>query len=192
VPGEGSLRPSDSALLDRTYRGDRDAFSDFVERHQEAVFRYLCARIGSHADCEDILQETFLAAFRGAGSFRGDASARAWVLGIARNCSRRHFRKRVGEPDNLLSMEDLGLQAGWGGPPFPESFLETLARRDVLEKALSRLSPEEREVLVLRELEGLSGEETARVMDLSLGAMKSRLHRARLSLASVLVGGDHG
>ena len=89
-------------------------------------------------------------------------------------------------------MEELGLQAGWGGPPFSETFLETLARRDVLEKALARLSPEEREVLVLRELEGLSGKETAELMELSLNAMKSRLHRARLRLASVLVGGDHG
>jgi RNA polymerase sigma-70 factor (ECF subfamily) len=91
-----------------------------------------------------------------------------------------------------VPLEDLGLQAGWGGSSFSETFLENLARRDTLEKALERLSPEEREVLVLRELEGLSGVETARMMELSLAAMKSRLHRARLRLAAVLVEGNHG
>jgi RNA polymerase sigma-70 factor (ECF subfamily) len=163
-----------------------------VDRHQGAVFRYLSARTGSAADCEDALQETFVAAFKGCESYREESSARSWLFGIARNLSKRIYRKRVGEPDEMVPLDELGLQAGWGCPPWTDSFIESLERRDTLEKALARLSPDEREVLVLRELEGLSGEETAAVLELSLPAMKSRLHRARLRVAAVLVGGNHG
>ena len=192
MPGEGPLTPSDGELLSRTAAEDHRAFNAFVDRHQGAVFRYLSVRTGSAADCEDVLQETFVAAFRGCESYRGEGSARSWLFGIARNFSKRIYRKRVGEPDEMVPLEELGLQAGWGSPPWTGSFLETLERRDTLEKALARLSPDEREILVLRELEGLSGEETAAVLELSLPAMKSRLHRARLTLAAVLVGGNHG
>jgi RNA polymerase sigma-70 factor (ECF subfamily) len=192
VQGEGSLKLSDSELLRRTADGDHEAFTVFVDRHEGAMYRFLSARTGSSADSEDALQETFLAAFRGSGSYRGEGSARSWLFGIARNLSKRLYRKRVGEPDEMVPLEELGLQAGWGCPPWTDSFLESLERRDTLEKALQRLSPEEREILILRELEGFSGDETAAVLELSLSAMKSRLHRARLRLAAVLVGGNHG
>jgi RNA polymerase sigma-70 factor (ECF subfamily) len=192
VPGESTQNCSDAELLERTAAGDHTAFTAFVEQHQDAVFRFLTNRTGSAADCEDALQETFLAAFRGCGSYRGEASARAWILGIARNVSRKMYRRRAGEPAGMESLEILGLRAGWGEPPLPSSFLEGLERRDTLEKAMRKLSPEEREILVLRELEGLSGEEAAEVLDLSLPAMKSRLHRARLRLAAALGGGTHG
>lgn len=164
----------------------------FLERHQSAVCRFLRTHTTSEVDCEDALQETFIAAFRGAGSFRGDASARSWVLGIARNVCRRAYRRRVGEPEELVPLEELGLRAGWGGAPPSESFLESLERKDTLEKALARLTPEDREILILRELEELSGEETAALLELSLPAVKSRLHRARLRLAAALGEGNHG
>lgn len=192
MPDESSLELQDHELLTRTAAGDHRAFAVFVRRHQDAVFRYLAAHTASQADCEDALQETFLAAFRGCNAYRGDAAARAWVLGISRNIARRLYRKRVGEPDQLVRLEELGLQAGWGGPPMSESFLESLERRDTLQKALARLHPEDREILILREMEGISGEETARLLDLSLSAMKSRLHRARLRLAAVLEEEHHG
>ena len=164
----------------------------FLQRHQSAVCRFLKAHTVSLADCEDALQETFVAVFLGWDSFRGDASARSWVLGIARNVCRRAYRRRVGEPEDFISLEELGLKAGWGGGPPTESFLEGLERKDPLEKALARLTSEDREILILRELEDLSGEETAALLELSLPAMKSRLHRARLRLAAVLGEGNHG
>ena len=192
MQGEGPLTPSDGELLRRTATGDHEAFASFVDRHQGAVYRFLTARTGSDADCEDALQETFLAAFRGCAAYRGDSPARSWLFGIARNLSRRLYRKRVGEPDQMVPLEELGLQAGWGRPAWNETFLEHLERRDTLEKALGQLSPQDREILVLRELEGFSGEETAELLEVSLQAMKSRLHRARLRLAAELVGRGHG
>ena len=192
VPDESAINLPDHELLARTAAGDHRAFAAFVQRHQSAVFRYLAARTVSQADCEDALQEAFLAAFRSSDTYRGEASARAWVLGIARNVSRRIYRRRVGEPDHLVRLEELGVQAGWGAPPVSESFLEGLERRDTLQKAFSHLHPEDREILILRELEGLNGDETARLLDLSISAMKSRLHRARFRLAAVLKEEHHG
>ncbi len=191
MQGEGPLSPSDAELLGDAATGDTRAFTVFVERHQDAAHRFLGTRTRSEADREDALQDTFLAAFRGSGSYRGEASARAWLLGIARNLAAKMYRRRVDEPGEMEPLESLGLKAGWGDPDPPEGLLEALARRDALEKALARLSAEEREILVLRELEGLSGDETARVLGLSLPAVKSRLHRARLRLAALLMGGAH-
>jgi RNA polymerase sigma-70 factor (ECF subfamily) len=189
---EGELTPPDAELLERAAAGDREAFSAFVRAHQDSVFRFLRARTESLADCEDALQETFLAAFRGCGSYRGEASPRAWLLGIARNVSARLYRKRAGEPDESVSLEELGLRAGWGAPDPSPDFLEILERRRFLERALDRLPASEKEVIVLRDLEGFSGDETASLLDLSLPAMKSRLHRGRLRLAALLREGFHG
>jgi len=173
----------DERLLHAAALGDRDAFERFVERHQAAVFRLLSTMAPRRADAEDALQEAFVAAWRGAGTYRGGASARGWILTIARNALRRDQRRRVGEPARHEPLEALGLQAGWGRE---DGVLERIARRDLLERAFRRLSPSDREILVLRELEGLDGREVAEVLELSLPAMKSRLHRARLRLVAAL------
>lgn len=172
----------DATLLAKAARGDRAAFGAVVERHQGAVWRLLKAAGAREADAEDALQETFLAVWNGAGGYRGGPSARGWVLTIARNALRRLHRTRVGEPAELASLDELGAAAGWGrtpwaGDPDPGASLED---RDLLAWALGRLSPEDREVLVLRELEGMSGSETAAALEITEAAMKSRLHRARL------------
>jgi len=140
----------------------------------------------SDADAEDALQETFLQAWTGADSFRGDAPPRAWLFGIARNVGRRMYRRRVGEPSptDTVSFEALGLAAGWGSDR--AGTLEQLCTRDSLERGFAALEPEDREILVLRELEGFTGSEAADLLGLSPAAQKSRLHRARLRLAAEL------
>jgi RNA polymerase sigma-70 factor (ECF subfamily) len=183
------MTPDDAALLERAAAGDREAFDLFVRRHQASVWRLLRALTRDPADAEDALQDAFLGAWRGAGTYRGGPSARGWMLTVARNAVRRAHRRRAGEPPELESLEELGLHAGWGANP---GTLETLARRELLERALARLTPEDREVLVLRELEELSGEETAAVLEVGVPAMKSRLHRARLRLVAALREIDHG
>lgn len=178
---------SDSELLERSAGGDRVAFETFVTRYQAPVFRYLLSTTDSDS-AEDALQETFIAAWRNASSFRGCDSARAWVFTIARHALSRLHRRRAGEPNRFEQFDDLdvlGCAAGWGLAPV-EDFSTRIEDRDLLERALRSLAPEDREVLVLRELEGLSGEETAALLDVSVSAMKSRLHRARLRLAANL------
>jgi RNA polymerase sigma-70 factor (ECF subfamily) len=178
----------DAALLAGAARGDRAAFGAFVERHQGRVWRYLKSAGAGDADAEDALQETFLAAWRGCDGYRGGASARGWILTIARNALRRMHRTRAGEPADLESLDDLGRDAGWGGNAWtgdPDGG-PALEDRDLLEWALDRLSADDREVLVLRELEGLSGREVAELLGISEAAMKSRLHRARLRFMAEL------
>lgn len=182
MPGEDQ---QDLAALIAVAAGDRRAFGPFVMRHRDAVFRYARALCPNDAAAEDVLQEAFVSAFRNAGSYRGEGAARAWLFRIAHNEAATARRKRVGEPQRLEPLEALGAAAGWGADA-SEPPLDRIADREALELALGALEDEEREILMLRDVEGLSGPETASLLGLSLAAMKSRLHRARLRIAAEL------
>lgn len=160
-------------------------------RHQDALYRYLRLVAGHDADAEDALQEAFLAAWRAAGSFRGEGTARGWLLTIGRHAVLRLRRRRVDEPAEMVSLEALGVEAGWGAPPGDGEAGAMTERRAVLEAALERLRPADREVLVLRDLEGFSGEEAAAMIGVEVQVLKTRLHRARLRLG-VELRREHG
>lgn len=178
-------RISDETLIGRTAAGDRSAFERLVRRHQASVFRFTRALAHDDADAEAALYETFLAAWRSAGRFRYDASARTWLLSIARHAIyRRHRRWADDDPSPFVSLRELGEAAGWGVED--ESFVDRLVDAEVLAGALAALSPEDREILILRELEGLSDEEAAGVAGLTEGAARNRLHRARMRLMTHL------
>lgn len=182
---EGDLTPTDADLLRRSAAGDRPAFDLIVERHAPAVLRFL-RHTGLDPDqAQDVAQETLVTAWRQAGSFRSD-DARAWLLAIARNASRRHFRRRAGEPTDHVPLDSLALEAGWGAKD--EDLLSRITARDTLARAFARLTHEEREILSLRDLDGYGGAETAQVLGITLAAQKSRLHRARLRLMVELRG----
>ena len=193
-PGGAALPPprppapadDDAALLARAAAGDASAFDRLVRRHQAAVLRFVHALGCDGADAEDALQEAFVAAWRAAGRYQGTGTVRSWLLSVARNAVRHQRRRRVGEPTHLVPLDALAADAGWGADPRADADERRLLARDALAAALRRLPPDERAVLVLRELEGLDGAEAAAVLHLSLPAMKSRLHRARLHLAAAL------
>lgn len=178
--------PSDVDLLARSASGDTRAFDALVVRYAADLHRFVGSLGVFGADAEDVLQDAFLAAWRGAGTYRGDGSARAWLFTIARNAVRHSVRRRMGEPavfaplQAVDSLEVIANAAGWG------SAQDRLAEDTVelVHDALARLCPDDREILVLRDIEELSGEETAVALSLSVAAMKSRLHRARLRLAA--------
>jgi RNA polymerase sigma-70 factor (ECF subfamily) len=183
----------DRDLILAIAQGRPEALDALVDRHQARILRYLRALTASEQAAEDALQETFVAAWRGAASFRGDAPGRAWLLGLARRQAARTWRRRAGEPATTDRLDDpsdveLGLAAGWGQAEAadPQAALEAWQDRQRLHAALERLSPEDREILVLRDLEQLSGAEVAAMLELSLPAQKSRLHRARLRLMAAL------
>jgi RNA polymerase sigma-70 factor, ECF subfamily len=177
----------DSALLRAAAAGDAGAYAQFMRAHQGAVHRYLATYTGSD-DVDDALQETFINAWRGAPGYHGGTSARAWLYTIARHVVHHAVRRRVDEPDELESLETLAEAAGWGciDARSGGSGSDDGIARELLTVALSQLPREEREVLTLRELDGFSGEETAAILQLSLAAMKSRLHRARIHLAAIV------
>lgn len=200
MPDTEPLSPPDTELLARAAEGDDRAFEAFVTRHEAWLLRYARA-LGGAEQAEEILQDAFVGAWRGAASFSGGGqaggdhgSAKPWLMAIARNAYRRTFRHRAGEPavhESLDALDAVAFAAGWGSTR-PDGEAERLATRDVFQRALDRLPPDEREVLVLRDLEGWTGDEAARSLGLSLAALKSRLHRARLHLLATIRELHHG
>lgn len=179
--------PQDEALTDqelvrRASARDVEAFGALVLRHQASVFRLAHLLSRRRDEAEDILQQTFLSAWQHVDRFRGDASVRTWLLAIARNAALSRRARVSKEPIAEVSVDDLGVSAGWGGDP--EALAIAGERHDLLHEAWRRLAPDDQEILTLRDLEGLSGEETASMLAITLPAMKSRLHRARLALAT--------
>jgi RNA polymerase sigma-70 factor (ECF subfamily) len=177
---------SDRDLITRVGEGDRRAFELLIERHAAAVLR-LATALSDPATAEDAMQQTFLNVYQNAARFRGDASVRTWLLTIARNTAFRLRGKTQREELVEEPLMQLGLDAGWGSDD-PEAIAIAAERKGALRKALSLLSAEDREVLVLRDLEGLRGAEAAEVLGVGERALKSRLHRARLRLAVALRG----
>ena len=182
----------DRRLIAAIARGDRAAFDALVEAHRDAVWRLVRAHAREPARVEEALQETFLAVWRGAAGYRGDGAVRGWILGLARRQVARAHRLRAGEPRDVEPLDALGCAAGWGAPD-PEAAARAAEVVAHVHAALDRLSAEDREILVLRDLEQLAAAEVCALLDLSLPAQKSRLHRARLRLLAALRdGGEHG
>ncbi|MDP2054774.1 MAG: sigma-70 family RNA polymerase sigma factor [Acidobacteriota bacterium] len=178
----------DLELARRAGGGDREAFAALVARHQASVYRLARHVSGTRDEAEDVLQQTFLSAWQGVSRFRGASSVRTWLLTIARNAAVTRRVRAAREPIDATPLDDLGIRAGWGGPN-PEQLAVAAEQRDRLATALARLAPDEREILTLRDLEGLAGEDVAAMLGLTTAAMKSRLHRARLRLAEAVRGG---
>lgn len=176
---------TDRELIARTAEGDRRAFEELVERHAAAVLRLAVAVTGDASAAEDAMQQTFLSVYRHASGFRGDASVRTWLFTIARNAAYRLQAKAEREEPVEEPLMQLGVDAGWGTED-PEAIAITAERKEALREAISALSPADQEVLILRDLEGLSGADAARILDVGERALKSRLHRARLRLAVAL------
>jgi RNA polymerase sigma-70 factor, ECF subfamily len=170
----------DEELVRRSAGGDRGAFEALVVRHGDALFRFASRTCGSERDGEDALQDGLLAAWRGAGTFRGEASARTWLFQVVIHACRRRQRRRAGAPERHDGMEAAEAVAADGRSA--DEHVAAAQMRAALESALSALEDEAREVLLLRDVEGLSGDEAAAALGLGVPAMKSRLHRARLAL----------
>jgi RNA polymerase sigma-70 factor (ECF subfamily) len=172
--------PSDEGLLARCARGDRAAFDRLVDRHGDALYRFAVRRCTSERDAEDALQDGLLAAWRGAATFRGDASGRTWLFQVVLHACRRQGRRRAGVPERHDLPEEAEALPSQASPP--DDAVALGQTRAALLAALAALPDEAREVLLLRDVEALSGDEAAEVLGIGLAAMKSRLHRARLEL----------
>ena len=182
---------TDRDLVDRIAHGDRAALGQLVARHEAMVFRYARSLARTPEAAEDGMQQAFLDVLRGAGSFEGTGTVRSWLLTLTRHAVYRGARKRAGEPARFVELAEVATVAGWGEDP--EALVSRAHDQERLRGALSVLRPESHEILRLRDIEGLSGAEAAEVLGLSVAAMKSRLHRARLELAAVLrEEGGHG
>lgn len=178
----------DEELIAQARAGDRAAFRAIADRHGPALFRYARTLTARREDAEDVLQEALLAALRSLDGFRGEASAKTWLFTILRHAAYRLNRRQEQAPQAAGDLEELGRAAGWGGAD-PETLASLAEDRERLRDALDSLASDDREMLLLRDLEGMSGEQVCEVLGLTLPAMKSRLHRARLRLAVAIRAG---
>ena len=183
----------DRDLIARLQAGDRAACAECIEQHGPAVFRVALRLMGSEAEAEDVMQETFLSAFKSIHRFESRSGLSTWLYRIAYNAALMRLRRA--EPDTV-PVDDPAL-SGEGQPVprqlfdwccLPEQDFDTAEARQELERAIQELPEKLRAVFVLRELEGLSTEGTAEALSLSLEVVKTRLHRARLWLRERLSG----
>jgi RNA polymerase sigma-70 factor (ECF subfamily) len=171
--GQTQKLPDDAELLSRSHSGDEQAFRALVDRHARYLYGVAHSLSGNSADAEDLVQETLVAVLN--AKFRGESAVRTWMVGILvrraamlRRSKGRHPTRPMGEIDHPAGP---GSSATSGAD----------ARID-LSVMLEQLTPEHRQVIILRELEGLSYEEMAAAIGVPRGTVESRLHRAREEL----------
>jgi len=175
----------DQHLVRAALGGDLRAFDQLVERHRDVVFRVAARFAGSDDQAEDITQDTFLRAFHRLECYRGEAPFRTWLLSIAHNTAVTYVTQTGRHATQPLEAvrENVADSVAVGGPAEQLERRERLARLDTKIKGLG---PRHRAVLVLRDIEGLSYEEIARITDAPLGSVKARLYRAREEFVDVL------
>jgi RNA polymerase sigma-70 factor (ECF subfamily) len=170
-------------LLDAARRGDADALDALLADVQPRVYRFSLQMCGRPEDAQDVLQETLFAAARTLPAFRGESSVSTWLYTIARRFCMKKRRRRASAPD-VVSIEAEPEAARRLAAPDrgPERRLADEELASALRSAIAALEPASREVLVLRDVEGLGADDVAKVTGLSVPAVKSRLHRARLAV----------
>lgn len=186
--------PSDESLAALAAVGDAASFALLVERYEHRVYRLAC-RLTTEADAADILQETFLRAFRGVASFRGESRFGTWLYQIATNACFMHRRTRARQPTESLDPFLPGFDAAGRHDATPEALRvvcridELIDRAALASKArdgLARLPDIYRDAFVLRDLEDMPTADVATVLGIEPAAVRQRVHRARLMLRGFL------
>ena len=187
-----SLSLDENALIERFLSGDETAFDQIVERFQDLVFNLSLRLLGRRDEAHDLSQEVFLQVYKKLAAFRREASLRTWIYRIVLNRAKnrqRWWRRREGEM-TAVTLEDaerqgsmeLSTTVGVGVALLPDRALERKELGKILQDAIATLPFDQRTVLLLKEIEGLSYEEISRTLNLAIGTVKSRLARARATL----------
>lgn len=184
--------PAERVLLDGLKSGDETAYELLVTHFQQPVFSLVQRLIEDHNEASDVTQEVFLKIFRSVGQFRGDSSLKTWIYRIAVNeaYNRRRWFGRHKKPETELESQEPGrghLDHLHDRSRSPYDLVLNEEWKSAIEKALAGLNPAFRSAVVLRDLEDLSYEEIADVLDISLGTVKSRILRGRESLRRALI-----
>ena len=185
-------REEESTIIERVNSGETSAFDLLVIDNQDKVYSIALRMTGNEEDACDMAQEAFLRAYSSLGSFRGDSRFSVWLFRLTTNICIDFLRKQkkyrqssltyINENDEAAELELPDMRYS------PESELEKQQLREAIDSAMDELSPEYRQILLLREVGGLDYEEIGRELALEDGTVKSRLHRARRRLAAILTG----
>ena len=179
---------TEQQLLQAARRGREDAFEELVRLYEKRVYHLALRMCGNAEDAYEIAQEAFLSVWKGLRFFRGESSFSTWLYRLTSNAAIDFLRRqrRQGADGPSLDDEDTFVEVA-DPSPSPHQQAETLELRQALVQGLNTLSPEHRQVLLLRELQGLSYEEIAACLELDLGTVKSRIARAREKLRKYLL-----
>jgi RNA polymerase sigma-70 factor (ECF subfamily) len=178
----------DHRLIADCLKGDAAAFGELVRRYQDRLFNTVYRLVDNPEDAQDVVQESFLHAYQSLGGFKGDAQFFTWLYRIAVNAAISLKRKQ-----RVTARIDAGSDGDGGNEPLdrsefsqPGRALEQADEERRMQEALNRLSSEHRAVLVLKDVEGQKYETIAAILQVPIGTIRSRLHRARLELREIL------
>jgi RNA polymerase sigma-70 factor (ECF subfamily) len=175
---------TDADYVRRLQRGETEAFEMLVRRHEKTIFNLVYRMLGDYDEAAEVSQEVFLSAYRAIGQFRGDANFSTWLYRIALNHTSTRRKTLIRRQQRNVAIEDTepvrDLQPG------PAETMEKKEIRERVQRALNSLEPDDATVILLRDLQDIPYEEVARLLEIPVGTVKSRLHRARQALKSQL------
>ncbi len=179
---------SDQQLIDQCLSGQREAFGQLVTRYECRLYGTLVHTVGSVHEARDVAQEAFVLAYQKLETFRQESSFYSWLFRIAYNVAvSRHRRHRGGTASVDAIREQTGVEPTDHRPESdPAHHLHTTERQALVQTALNELAEEFRTVIILREMDGLSYEQIAEIVDVPIGTVRSRIHRARTELREKL------
>ena len=182
------MSADDHQLIAQCLQGEATAFGELVRRYQDRLFNTVYRVVGNAEDAQDVVQEAFLSAYQSLNGFKGDSLFFTWLYRIAVNTAISYKRKQR----NALSL-DSGMNGQSGIEPSDQSAmsrpgraLEQAEQERRIQGALNRLSAEHRAVLIMKDMEGQKYEAMAEILNVPIGTIRSRLHRARLELRDLL------
>ena len=178
-------------IVRKVLQGDVNAFEKLVTEYERAVYAIAQRMTGNAEDAADMTQETFIKAYNSLSSFRGDSKFSVWLYRIANNVCLDFLRSRSRKPTVSLSTEDDDGEETQldiaDESQSPELLLESALTRDAVRRGLDSLPPDYKQILLLREIQGLSYEEIAAALGIESGTVKSRIFRARKRLCTFLI-----
>lgn len=183
-----SDKDDDFLIVQRVQAGDKKAFNLLVSKYHRRVGRLLTRMVRNQEDIEEIVQETFIKAYRAIGSFRGESAFYTWIYRIAINTAKNLLVNQGRRPSTLKESTDEDGEtfednAALSNIDTPESLYQTKQIGEAVNEAIAALPEELRSAIVMREIDGLSYEEIAQIMDCPIGTVRSRIFRAREAVA---------
>ena len=184
-------REEESRIVQKVLKGDVNAFEKLVLEYEKNVYNIALRMTGNAEDASDMTQEAFIKAYNSLQSFRGDSKFSVWIYRIATNVCLDFLRSKSRRPTVSLSVEDndgeeVQLDVA-DESQSPELLLDRQMTRESVRRGLETLSPEYRQILLLREIQGLSYDEISQALGLEVGTVKSRIFRARKKLCAFLL-----
>lgn len=184
-------REQEAAVIRRVLDGDGNAFEALVAAYEKNVYNLALRMTGNAQDAEDMAQEAFVKAYTSLPGFRGDSKFSVWLYRIVSNVCLDFLRRQNRRPASSLSLEDEDGEESQMDIPdesqSPEQLLERSLTQEAVQRGLQSLSEEQRQILLLREIQGLSYEEIGETLGLEPGTVKSRIFRARKKLCAFLL-----